>query len=187
MTSALGLATLENAKELLEESKLLLSNRRFARSTALAILSYEEIGKYYLDKRGERLPQSQRHFAKQNHASARLTASAFYFSLQKWLKENGLELKHESELSETQKAWLNIKGESYMQKVEIDFLPLGADVIKGQMEKIKDFSNLRNKCFYVDHKFATGVINSPKDIDQDTAERAIEVVTYLLNDIAQSS
>lgn len=96
----------QNAQRLLRDAEFLFDGGRYPSSAALSVLAIEEVGKW-LFLRQSATPDSVRlrhHVQKQISASTMCLADEVWEAIQTRLSEHGLEMKHESKISDWQRA-----------------------------------------------------------------------------------
>jgi hypothetical protein len=158
---------------LVEDAELLLENGRHGSALALAILALEEVGKYYLEKWREATHRrTRRHGNKQQAVKVLDVADAVLMEINTVLAENGCELKHESELTEAQRNWLEGNREaSWLILKNDESMSRIADAIKRASKGVltdsvfrEGLSAAKNKGIYVDATSDGRLWSSPEKI-----------------------
>ena len=186
-----------NAKRLLEDAKLLASNERYSSAMALAVLSAEEIGKYYMLKWSSDASDLRSHHAKQRAFGSLLMASILADKIDDFVRCHGYEIKHHSELSEWQRTALEsnevrkfneqfysgelkdvTSGEqliSIMSK-ELKGVPLSDEIMSGKLNEWK------KTMFYVDFDRPASEVDVEKlKMDTKTVIGQIQLIVEKLN------
>jgi AbiV family abortive infection protein len=182
---------LKNAKRLLDDAELLLEHGRYASSKALAIHSFEEVGKYFLDQwekeTGSPLRDKKRNFhhEKQYVLVALYQAEVVHKSIVKTLDRSGFELKHINEASQYQRErQIRVTRISEIDKDAIENMRkalsedksfrLSSYAVNGLFEKMKQI------CTYYDKEWSN--LNfSPFLIEKKHAEEDIKHAKYALS------
>lgn len=171
----------ENAHGLLLDAELMFENRRWSRAQALAILAIEEIGKYLLLKWNMNEPKLLlSHRKKQQTATTLSFARIAEEVLSRYLSENGLALKHRSELSDDQKKFL--ESEEGQACRELIFGPRNNALVERVSEKVDEdgfsekvstgvMDQAKQRALYVDIGRNGNVLNTPSGVTEDDAEQ----------------
>jgi AbiV family abortive infection protein len=170
---------LSNAIGLLEDAKLLYQHGRYARALTLAVLSMEEVGKFYIIKwhKKDHLSLVRKHKEKQRINAAIDMANFVLDEVNTALGEIGFCLISEDKMSDRQKSWvfsekgqkfheeflqsqetINRVAEAIRQSVSGGIL---RDLHHGQVDVIKQ------KSLYVDLDPDGKVITTPQVISQE--------------------
>lgn len=169
------LPILRNAEDLIFEAELLLNAGRFARSTALSVVAIEEIGKFVsrrLDLAGK---QVNFHKHKQYAAEVFIGAGESYRIISKWLEENGYELRHRTDLTESQDAWLQENGSVGWEALRHGVQQEMAEFYASNSQLFDEVCGIRNGCLYVDLTADGKPKQSPASITVDSAEKSLEL------------
>lgn len=175
---------LENASSLLEEAVILFEKEKIARASALAILSIEESGKCKLIdhalKDGQNVESSNRsHVKKQRMIASYEQAESIYSMIKEFLEERDLEIKHVSELSDTQKEFFGSVAHKELDKIFQEHVKEeGARYLEELYRTSKfhrgEYNRIKNASLYVDVDSAGELISSPFDISKEDAIEIIE-------------
>jgi AbiV family abortive infection protein len=188
-------AILQNAARLLDDARLLYDNQRFASATALAILTMEEMGKYFIVKwasgRGSAARDLNKHIAKQVSFGSFPFVEMTIMEFLAQMKEIGFLLEPDAEITEEQRQWMNseagwacvrgrLRSDGFWDNLVQRVLNSedGGFMTRAQM---KEFNKLKQRCIYVDLNENSEVLADPADTTKETTNYFLRLAHRVIN------